>query len=176
MFRRILCVVLGAVTTSLIPVVEPAQALSFRSGGYDGFGSSNSYNLSGNQSSGSTLFYGATSSSLYAQETEDATTSEEVASPLGEALIFTGLAATTVVLIAEILSNDGNGNGNGGSNEDGDTAEEERGETAIDEDEAANSDDNEVPTSVPTPAILPGLIGMGMAAIRKRNLTHAEEA
>ena len=34
----------------------------------------------------------------------------------------------------------------------------------------------EEPTSVPTPALLPGLIGMGFSAIRKRNLAQSDEA
>ncbi|MEA5464869.1 PTPA-CTERM sorting domain-containing protein [Leptothoe sp. PORK10 BA2] len=32
------------------------------------------------------------------------------------------------------------------------------------------------PAAVPTPALLPGLIGMGVAALRKRNLAQSDEA
>ena len=39
-----------------------------------------------------------------------------------------------------------------------------------------NGGNNDMPAPIPTPALLPGLIGMGMAAIRKRNAAQAEQA
>ena len=32
------------------------------------------------------------------------------------------------------------------------------------------------PTPIPTPALLPGLVGMGVAAVRKRNLEQSDKA
>ena len=173
MFKKISCVVFGAIAASLISAVEPAQAFSIRS-------SSSSYISSPTSSSyssfnSSSVGYGQSSfspksSNLLAQGAQISDSGEDwisyaVMLPLLAWLIAEGLDTTsnneepiTVMgtSIVNVIPPSGNGGGNGGGNEDG------------------NDDGN--PPPVPSPALLPGLIGMGVAAIRKRNRIEADQA
>ena len=173
MFKKISCVVLGAVATSLISAVEPAQAFSFHSSGYSSSPTSGSVSSFGSQSAGfGQSSFGGSSSPLLSQSNTGSTSVGQTVGVVDMAIIVLALWAMFEGL--DTTSDGGNkiadgfvptpGIPGGGENGGGGGIPGGGGE--------------QPPAAVPTPALLPGLFGMGLAAVRKRNnnLAQADQA
>ncbi|MEL6130103.1 MAG: PTPA-CTERM sorting domain-containing protein [Cyanobacteria bacterium J06636_28] len=176
MFKKISCVVLGAVATSLISAVEPAQAFSFHSSGYGSSPTSGSVSSFSGQSTGfGQSSVGSSSSPLLSQSSGTGSTS------VGNT---TGVVDMAIIVLAlwamfeglDTTSDGGNKNvvgiGDGFVNPPGIPGGGENGGGGI------GGGGDQPPATVPSPALLPGLFGMGMAAVRKRNnnLAQADQA
>ncbi|MDV3353342.1 PTPA-CTERM sorting domain-containing protein [Leptothoe sp. LEGE 181152] len=167
MFKRFSCVILGALAASLTASVEPAQAFRLSSGSSNSFtmpSASNSFSPSTGSFGQSA--YGGSSSNYISQG--GSTASKGDANSWAEILAFMMM----LYFVAEGL----------------DTTDEGKKTVVIDKEierpgkpsKPGNPGNpgkpGKPPTPVPTPALLPGLIGMGVAACRKRNLTSANQA
>lgn len=160
MFTKKSCVALGAVAISLISATKPAQALSIYSGGYSSLTAPSSYSLLNNQPTGFSQSYGSFDSpNLLSQGSLSGVGGDtdwiEIMAILGM-LLFVSLGLDT-----------------GGSN--GATALEPG---VVDPPGGGGEDPGVVDpvTPVPTPALLPGLVGLGLASLRKRNLAEGNRA
>lgn len=153
MFKKISCVALGAVAMSLVSAVEPAQALSFRSSPT----SSSLNSFSSQPTSFGQSFSGQASG--FGQSSFDSSSPSLLSQlPADSSIGGGGVAGTEVGMILSLLFAIALGmdtTGGGGER------------MVVLGEEIVNPDDD--PTPVPTPALLPGLFGMGIAAIRKRN-------
>ena len=163
MFKRISCVALGAITTSLISTAGAAHAFSLRSNNYNTFTNPAFSSSLSNQPTGfGTSDFDVSPPSLLSQGTPGETVGGN--SALNELM--------AVGIVAWILWGLWNG--------DGDSNTVSSNVMVLDDPVVGNDDNNndvpDMPAPIPTPALLPGLIGMGMAAIRKRNAAQAEQA
>ena len=164
MFKRISCVVLGAVTTSLISTAGAAHAFSLRSNNYNTFTNPGFSSSLSNQPAGfGTSDFDVSPPSLLSQGTPGETVGSN--SALNELM--------AIGIVAWILW--GLWNGDGDSNTIASNVMEPNNPGGSNND-VDNGGNNDMPAPIPTPALLPGLIGMGMAAIRKRNAAQAEQA
>lgn len=70
------------------------------------------------------------------------------------------------------------GSGSGGKNSQNNRPKYQANNASIEQPalklELKEKDKDKPPTSVPTPALLPGLVGLGVAALRKRKLAKNE--
>ncbi|NEQ50818.1 MAG: PTPA-CTERM sorting domain-containing protein [Leptolyngbya sp. SIO3F4] len=169
MFKKISCIAFGAVTAFLFSAVESAQAFSIRSSSnYTSPISSNSWTSFTPSSGYSRSTFGSTSSNLVSQKPQLNSADDYLLYGIPLSLLIwmiaEGLDTTgdndelTAVLGQQIVNNNqlpGGGSGNGDN---------------------GNGGGNNPPTQVPSPALLPGLIGMGVAATRKRNQVGANQA
>ncbi|MBT9314723.1 PTPA-CTERM sorting domain-containing protein [Leptothoe spongobia] len=175
MFKRISCVAFGAVFASLISAVEPAQAFSIRSSS-SSFYSSPTLNSLSSFNTPSTGYgqssFGSNSPSLLSQGTQVGSTGSNWLYGIPLALLIwmiaEGLDTTgddgepTVVLGKSIVKLPTDTPGIPGTPGTPGTPGIPDGGTP--------------PTAVPSPALLPGLVGMGVAAIRKRKQLQSNQA
>ena len=148
MFKRFSCVALGAVVTSLISIVEPAQAFN---SSVDGHTAPTQY--AGEPSSDAEQIVAVSNSSRSIAQTRLGSPTTGV----GDVAVIAGL----IIMLLEGLNDSNN---------------KEVANSPIDQpvDQGNPIDPNNPPAEVPTPALLPGLIGMGVAAIRKRRQLEAD--
>ena len=171
MFKKISCVVLGAVATSLISAVEPAQAFSFHSSGYSSSPTSGSVSSFGSQSAGfGQSSFGSGSSPLLSQSNTGSTSVGQTVGVVDMAIIVLALWAMFEGL--DTTSEGGSKIADGFVPTPGIPGGGETGGGGI------GGGGEQPPAAVPTPALLPGLFGMGLAAVRKRNnnLAQADQA
>lgn len=172
MFKKISCVVLGAVATSLISAVEPAQAFSFHSSGYGSSSTSGSVSSFGSQSAGfGQSSFGNSSSPLLSQALGPGSTSVESSAGVVDIAIIV-LALWAMFEGLDTTSEGGSKIADGFVPSPGIPGSKNGGDGGI------GGGDDKPPAAVPAPALLPGLFGMGFAAIRKRNsnLAQADQA
>ncbi|MGD1948575.1 MAG: PTPA-CTERM sorting domain-containing protein [Leptolyngbyaceae cyanobacterium] len=152
MFKRFSCIVLGTVVTSLVSVVEPAQAFN---SSVDGVAASVQTVSKQADSFDQTAFADSSTRPI------SQTTLSTVTTGVGDVAVIAGI----IIMLLEGLN--GNGNGNG-----------ESAAAPIDRpvDQGNPIDPGNPPKEVPTPALLPGFVGMGIAAIRKRRHTKSDQA
>lgn len=180
MFKRISCIALGAILTSLTASVGPTYAASIRSGNFESFTTPTSLGSLSNQPAGfGGPDLGVNSTGLISQ----ADTSEGGDNELLARLLAMGGYAALVLLAGDF------GGGDDASPtivspisidpddpdvEDPDNPDvDDPDNPIVDDPDDPIVDDPDLPAPIPTPALLPGLIGMGMAAVRKRNLAKA---
>ncbi|MEA5466129.1 PTPA-CTERM sorting domain-containing protein [Leptothoe sp. PORK10 BA2] len=161
MFKKISCIALGAVATSLISAVEPAQALSFRSTSTPSVSSLSSF---GSQPTSFGQSFNSQFSGLD-QSSFGSSSSGLISRTPGRTAIGGGgdylIQAAMLGLIAFALG--------WGTDTTGERTAVRGGPVYLPPVDLPPSTPPGTPTPVPTPALLPGLFGMGIAAIRKRN-------
>lgn len=150
----------GAAAASLVSAVEPAQAFSLysSSSSYSSSLSSNSFNSS------SGLAYSYSPSSLSNPSTTNLLSQAPQLSSGGENWLYAIPLALLIWMIAEGLD----------TTDDGGKTQLVIGEDPILSPpviipDGENGGGDKSPVPVPSPALLPGLLGMGAAAVRKRN-------
>lgn len=163
MFKKFSCVAFGVVAASLVSAVEPAQAFSFRSNSSSytssfNSGSFNSFSAPTNSYGQSAVGTGSTN--LLAKGTQ--------IGGVGSEWLSYAFLPLLIWMFIEGLEEKNNS----------DTQFAKVLDEAVDETPLVPDfpDDLINPSvSVPSPALLPGLVGMGVAAMRKRNRTEASE-
>ncbi len=127
MLKRISCVALGAILTSLVSSVGPTYAATIRSGSFNTFNATDSFSLGSQPAGLGDVNFGIDTPGLISQGTGTGTDNDSDLEEAGVILLFGAILAIAFL-------------------------------------EGGGSESEEIPT----PALLPGLIGMGMAAIRKK--------
>ncbi|MEM1254754.1 MAG: PTPA-CTERM sorting domain-containing protein [Cyanobacteria bacterium P01_H01_bin.21] len=146
MFKRFSCIALGTVVTSLVSVIEPAQA----------------FNSSVDDTAAASVQTVSKQTDSFAQTGSARTMSQTTLSTATTGVADVAVIAGLIIMLLEGLD----GNGNGGS-----------ATAPIDQpvDKGNPIDPGNPPKEVPTPALLPGFVGMGIAAIRKRRQTKTDQ-